>query len=572
MEPKRLRGYGTVEESDAKAIDSIVAELNAALEQLSAYLAKGSDLDLQARLEKLEQTRDEVRLLRELERVITAHGLVEFRTALALLLARLEHPTFEIGVFGRVSSGKSSLLNHVLGAEVLPVGVTPVTAVPMRLQFGREPRARIKFAQSQPVQIELSALAEYSTEQQNPANAKHVTEILVEVASERLRQGVTFVDTPGLGSLATAGAAETMAYLPRCDLGLVLVDAASTLTHEDLVIVQALYQSGAKAMVLLSKSDLLRPEDRQRAISYAQGKLVSELGIHGDVFPVSVVGVEATLCDTWFNSELLPLLNTHREETATSLKRKIGNLRDALVQTLEMRLQATKGETQATAQQSANEALAQLRKTDGLFETTERDAEAIIDRIPELSDPIIDAAAEDLTRFWASAPGETVASADIINSAFGRAVQNETSRLVEAFEQLRQQLDRTLIQIQSAVGKPDSAREPLPKAIGLPVPDGMGTFAQEQFTRPKLHFLGGSFTTTQARRELNDRLNGNLCSLLNEYRQRLRQWTRAQLVEMRTAFNDRSAALRVRLEAAIVPSGRAANLEALISDLQCLQA
>ena len=79
----------------------------------------------------------------------------------------------------------------------------------------------------------------------------------VQVPARRLREGVTFVDTPGLGSLATAGAEETVAYLPRCDLGIVLVDAASTLTHEDLAIVQALYQSGAQAMVLVSKADLL---------------------------------------------------------------------------------------------------------------------------------------------------------------------------------------------------------------------------------------------------------------------------------------------------------------------------
>ena len=288
-ESGRLRGYGALSADDARAIDSILAELNAALDRLSGYLEQSPDADVQTRLEKLDQTRDEVSLLRELEQVITRHGMVEFRGTLAALLDRLEHESFEIGIFGRVSSGKSSLLNHLLGAEVLPVGVTPVTAVPTRVQYGPRPRAVVEFAESRPITIEVARLAEFSSEQQNPANSKHITRILVEVPALRLREGVTFVDTPGLGSLATSGAEETVAYLPRCDLGWVLVDAASTLTHEDLTVAQALYQSGAHVMLLVSKADLLQPADLKQTLRYAREQLMSQLGIDTPVYPVSVL-------------------------------------------------------------------------------------------------------------------------------------------------------------------------------------------------------------------------------------------------------------------------------------------
>jgi predicted GTPase len=156
--------------------------------------------------------------------IITAHGMIELRGALVMLLERLENHAFEIGIFGRVSSGKSSLLNHLLGSEILPVGVTPVTAFPTRVSYGIRPQAIIEFAEDKPQTVELSRLTEFATEQQNPGNAKHVMRIRVQVPARRLREGVTFVDTPGLGSLATAGAEETVAYLPRCDLGIVLVD------------------------------------------------------------------------------------------------------------------------------------------------------------------------------------------------------------------------------------------------------------------------------------------------------------------------------------------------------------
>jgi hypothetical protein len=174
MEAKRMMGYGPLSDADKEKIDNIVAELYAALERLMSYLRQGADTDLPARLHKLEQTRDEVPLLRELERVIAAHGMVALRGTLSMLLDRMENGRFEIGVFGRVSCGKSSLLNRLLGTAVLPVGVTPVTAVPTRIQFGEVARATIAFAQGQPVTVELSRLAEFSTEQQNPANHKHV--------------------------------------------------------------------------------------------------------------------------------------------------------------------------------------------------------------------------------------------------------------------------------------------------------------------------------------------------------------------------------------------------------------
>ncbi len=128
------------------------------------------------------------------------------------------------------------------------------------------------------------------------------------------------MDTPGLGSLATSGAEETVAYLPRCDLGLVLVDAASTLTHEDLATVQALCQSGARAMVLGSKADLLRPAERQETLAYAQQQIKAQLGLEVPVRLVSVMGAEARLCDEWFERELKPLLESHREQAAASLK------------------------------------------------------------------------------------------------------------------------------------------------------------------------------------------------------------------------------------------------------------
>ena len=270
LTPERMHAYGPLSPDAADKLDGIRAELDGLVGKLRSYLGKGAGGDLQQRLQQLGKTGDEIRLLSEIERIITAHGLVEFRGTLNMLLDRMEGAAFEVGVFGRVSSGKSSLLNYILQTDVLPIGVTPVTAIPTRISHGPVAEAGIEFAEAQPQIIALSELPEFATEQKNPGNKKHVTRIFVKLPSVRLAEGVTFVDTPGLGSLAVAGAEETIAYLPRCDLGIVLIDASAGLTQDDLVVVQALYQAGASAMILISKADLFSGADRDHAGYFQQ--------------------------------------------------------------------------------------------------------------------------------------------------------------------------------------------------------------------------------------------------------------------------------------------------------------
>src|SRR5438094_5586887 len=360
LTPERMRAYGPLAPEAADRLDGIRAELDGLVAKLRTYLGKGAGGDLQQRLQQLGKTGDEIRLLSEIERIVTAHGLVEFRGTLSMLLDRMESAAFEVGVFGRVSSGKSSLLNYILQTDVLPVGVTPVTAIPTRISHGPVAEAGIEFAEAQPQIIPLSELPECASEQKNPGNKKHVTRIFVKLPSGRLSEGVTFVDTPGLGSLAVAGAEETIAYLPRCDLGIVLIDASAGLTQDDLVVVQTLYQAGANAMILISKADLFSAGDRERMIEYVKANLRSGLRIDPPVHAVSVFGADAALCDQWFETELRPFLAQHHELAVLSQKRKIGGLREAVIGALERRLQggpeAASGES-AVVSEEATEAL-----------------------------------------------------------------------------------------------------------------------------------------------------------------------------------------------------------------------
>ena len=424
---------------------------------------------MQARLLQLEQTRDEVKLLRELDRIITAHGLVEFRNTLATLLDRLETTAFEIGVFGRVSSGKSSLLNHLLEQNVLPIGVTPVTAVPTRISFGPQPQATIEFAESKPEEVELSRLVEFSTEQQNPANAKHVTRIHVLVPARRLREGVTFVDTPGLGSLATTGAEETVAYLPKCDLGIVLLDAGSALSHEDLVVVQSLYRAGARAMVLISKADLLGPPDRQRMMDYVHQHLLSEANLDLPVHLASVIGPDAQLCEEWFENELKPMLESHREATAASLKRKIGLLRETVMDALRVRLDAARGPKTTAKAGDLKQAAEALRGASAILESAEKEARTLGYNTRKLAPSAMQTVATDIASAWLNGTNPASDVAGVFSASLNRFLAQVSAAFVQSVEEVRGRLTATLEQAHAASGSRRGPPDELPKAAGLPI-------------------------------------------------------------------------------------------------------
>jgi hypothetical protein len=115
----------------------MVEQLKSSLRKMNAFLSGGADLG--ERLQRLDRTGNEIDLLGAITEIVDRRGMVEFRPVIGAIVERLETRCFEIAVFGRVSSGKSSLLNHILGTQVLPVGVTPVTAVPTMVVFGPEP-------------------------------------------------------------------------------------------------------------------------------------------------------------------------------------------------------------------------------------------------------------------------------------------------------------------------------------------------------------------------------------------------------------------------------------------------
>jgi GTP-binding protein EngB required for normal cell division len=542
LTPKRLRGYGQLSDEASAELDRIRVELHDLLNRFSSYLAHGAGGDLQARLARLENTGDEIKLLRELERIVTAHGLVEVRDSLSALLDRLEGgDTFEIGVFGRVSAGKSSLLNHLLGGNFLPVGVTPVTALPIRLRYGARPGAVIAFAEKREGhRINLDRLSEYASEQQNPSNAKHVARIDVSVPAPRLlREGVTFVDTPGLGSLATAGAAETVAYLPRCDLGIMLVDAGTALTHEDMAIVQALYQAGSAAQVLVSKADLLAPVDRERTVEYLRHHLQSEAGIAPPVHLVSVSATEADLCERWLQEQLQPLLDGHKQQAIAACRRKVDVLRETVIRAL----QARSGSPRPNAGDDAfgGQREEDLREAAAALEAARNEDHELSSSIGALTPKILVAAARSIGEGWCQeSPADPDLSA-LLYRAMADAVAFVTAQARQRLDAMRTDVIEAIRPAANDIDGPDE----IPVSGPLPVVHPPAALQQLELRQPFwLPLLGSSWSQGWIVQQMQRQIGTDLQDALRRHGEQVRVWFLHAMDELKAAFSRQADLLR----------------------------
>jgi GTP-binding protein EngB required for normal cell division len=388
MAPEHLRGYGELSDDASALLRGICGELEGLIDGLERGLHLGeAGLDLQSQLAELDGD-ENAGALRALYRVIEEEDLFEYRPRMQQLVTKARVRLFEVAVFGRVSSGKSSLLNHFLGTEVLPVGVNPITAVPTRLVYSNEDSLKVTLTDRSVQQRLLSDLPKFASEEENPGNELGVTRLVVGLNNSRLQEGLMLVDTPGLGSLARAGAGEALAYLPECDLGIVLISAVNPINSEDLDTIAALSEAGIPVMGLLSKADLLSPADRSKATAYIQKQVSDELGTSFAVCAVSSVSNDDELTRGWFEHQLAPLLARHRELVAESIRAKTAALRNSVIAALRSRLGGVSAPAAAGASIEAIEE--RLRLAAGTVEEARRHCLGITDDIRSLTGAAIE--------------------------------------------------------------------------------------------------------------------------------------------------------------------------------------
>ncbi|QVL36193.1 dynamin family protein [Aminirod propionatiphilus] len=212
------------------------------------------------------------------------------------LTERLAEGRFHLAVLGQFKRGKSTLLNALLGADILPTAVVPLTAIPTQIRWGEEPGAVVRFSREKEALfsakdgVPLKAfLTRYVSESANPENALAVTSVEIAYPSPLLERGIVLIDTPGIGSTFRHNTETTLDFLAQCDAALFVLSADPPPTEAELAFLDQVRTQVPRLFFVLNKVDYLDPDEAGEVEAFLRNLLTEKVGLPREtlVFPLS---------------------------------------------------------------------------------------------------------------------------------------------------------------------------------------------------------------------------------------------------------------------------------------------
>jgi len=171
-------------------------------------------------------------------------------------LFHANHP-FLMVMTGPFSSGKSSIINALLGENVMDVGPIPTTDHIVILRHGAE--------------LQRTRAGEIET-------IFHPSHLL---------ENLSLVDTPGLESVFRTHEALTRRFLHRADVVVLVMLATQVLTAGNLEYLQELKVYGKRVVVLVNQVDVLEPSEREQVREFVFEQSRQYLGLEPKIWLVS---------------------------------------------------------------------------------------------------------------------------------------------------------------------------------------------------------------------------------------------------------------------------------------------
>lgn len=203
------------------------------------------------------------------------------------LLEKLEKEKLTISIIGQFKRGKSTVSNQILGKEVLPSGIVPVTSVITKVVYGQD-GATVKFKNGKLEDVPFDELSKYINEQENKGNHLQVDSVTVKTEAPFLEKGVEFVDTPGVGSFHKNNTQAAYSYLKDSDACIFLLSVDSPINQIEIDFLASSKEYAGKFYFAVNKIDMVSDEDLGQYMDYCQ-MLICQLMETDDIkmFPVS---------------------------------------------------------------------------------------------------------------------------------------------------------------------------------------------------------------------------------------------------------------------------------------------
>ena len=221
----------------------------------------------------------------QLLKLRTSHGLPV--DALEAYLDGMEHFQVVAPLIGEFSTGKSSLVNALLGRDILGVNLTPETTVPTEICYSREERAVVVDQQGamETISIDDFQQREFSVETVRKVQLYLDNAFLQEISS------VKIVDMPGFNSGVELHNRAIDEYLPDAQAYLLTFSARSSTISEDMAgFLKELHLHELPVFLLITKGKSVTEDELATSVERIRADAQKYLGL-ADV-PIAVTNAK----------------------------------------------------------------------------------------------------------------------------------------------------------------------------------------------------------------------------------------------------------------------------------------
>jgi GTP-binding protein EngB required for normal cell division len=431
---------------------------------------------------------------------------------------------------------------------------------------------RVRLATGETETVSLDGLLRLASEEGNPGNVKRVARLELVYPVPDLPEGVELVDTPGIGSLATTGTAETVAYLPRTDLALLLVDVGSSIGPDEIGLLRLFKSAAIPVEVLLSKADLVDEAALAKLTLYVSEVIAREAGMKPAVRAVSAVGEHRRLVRDWADERLKPVFARRAELAAESARRITGRLLERVVATLEQRLGGSTGGS------DRNAAREETRDTDARIAEARTAVERLCEAMPSRwREPFAGAAIEAMALWNGGAPSPADI-APLLATELTREVDRARDLVVAELHGLEAALKSSAANVDPASAellseKPRGSLRSL--LAGIPILDAEAVVVGAGVAKVRRPLLLSAFPRQAARRlalRLMDSAGTPVRDSLRTYGYRLRDFSARAVASLADSYHAAvGAALGAPADTAEAGAEARERIEAVLRELCTLQ-
>ncbi|MEZ4694419.1 MAG: dynamin family protein [Aliarcobacter sp.] len=230
----------------------------------------------------------------------------------------LNNQKFSIGITGVMNAGKSTMLNALMGKEILGSAVVPETANLTIVKHNTTDTAKVYYWNTQewdrikksaeqlesmkefvnetnkifgenlknyirPTsrfdEIDIKDLSSYTSAEASGKKCNLVKYVELGSKLDFLSDGIEIVDTPGLDDPVIQREEITKEYISACDMMLHLMNVSQSATLKDVefIIDAVLYQNISKLLIVITRADTVTKEQLDEVIKYTKNSIEKQL-------------------------------------------------------------------------------------------------------------------------------------------------------------------------------------------------------------------------------------------------------------------------------------------------------